>query len=264
MDCACGHHHQSPVDQSGQPVPLSRPLVTMHGRLICADMGQMLSALDLLPDHVQQSRAEPGCLRFDVGQGDDPLIWSVDEIFADEDAFAAHQVRTADSQWARDSCQIGRDYHRYDVMPLIRLERPQDEDALDRLLTRSFGGPSEARLVRALRAAGDLAVSVVAHVQGLPVGHVALSPLQAARPAYALAPLAVHPALQGRGLGHALVQAALAAAGECPVVVLGDPAFYGKAGFRPAELSSSYVGLMIHGALPRNSAVTHAAAFATL
>ncbi|TJZ94100.1 GNAT family N-acetyltransferase [Paracoccus gahaiensis] len=263
MSCACGHHHPAPADVSGRPVPLARPLVALHGRLICTDMSQMLTALDLLPDHRALSRAEPGCLRFDVEQSEDPMVWTLTELFADDAAFAAHQTRTTASPWGQASRALTRDFHRHEVQPLIRSEAPGDHEALDRLLTLAFGRPDEARLLRRLRADGDLAVSLLAHAEGVPIAHVALSPLQADRPALALTPIAVHPALQRRGLGRALTAAALAAAGDRPVVALGDPGLYAGCGFLPADLASPWSGpaLQIHGALPPGSRITHAPAF---
>lgn len=266
MDCTCGHHHAPAADMGGTELTLDRPLVALHGRLICRDAAQMMLALDLLPEHARLSRAEPGCLRFEIAQADDPLVWTLDEAFADEDAFAAHQVRAADSEWGRRSADLGRDLHRHALWPRLRPEAAGDAAGIDALLQAAFGGNEEAALVRALRAEGDLTHSLLAHAGGVPVGHVALSPLTAERPALALAPLAVHPALQGRGLGSALVRAALAAAGDRAVVVLGEPGFYTRFGFVPADLASPYAGphLMIRGDLPAGSSTAHAAAFAAI
>ena len=71
--------------------------------------------------------------------------------------------------------------------------------------------------------------------------------------------------MQRRGIGRALIDAALRAA-TGPVVVLGDPTVYAGSGFVPADLASPYAGpgLQIHGSLPRGSAVTHAGAFTAL
>lgn len=265
MDCACGHAHTPALDPSGTPVLLSPAPVALHGRLICHDTAQMLTALDMLQDHADASRAEPGCLRFDIAQSDDPMVWTLSEVFADDDAFAAHQARTASSPWGLRSRDMGRDFHRHAAQVMIRPEVPSDHAALDTLLVRALDGPAEARLLRALRADGDLSHVLVAHVEGVPVGLVALSSLQAAEPAFALAPLAVHPAMQRRGIGRALIDAALRAA-TGPVVVLGDPTVYAGSGFVPADLASPYAGpgLQIHGSLPRGSAVVHAGAFTAL
>ncbi|MTH77463.1 GNAT family N-acetyltransferase [Paracoccus aestuariivivens] len=266
--CACGnhHHHHDPIP-GGTEIPLTQPLIALSGHLTCADMSQMMLALDLLPDHVALSRAEPANLRFDLSQTEDPLVWRLDELFADADAFAAHQARTKDSVWGKRSTSIKRDFVRTEALPRIRAEHPQEHASISALLRAAFGGEDEVRLVEALRQQDDLPLSLVADAAGTIVGHVALSPLQAEAPAFALAPVAVHPAAQGRGIGDALVRAALKAVEGHTVVVLGDPAYYSRFGFAPADLASPYAGphLMSLGpALPAGSAITHAKAFAGL
>ncbi|WP_373456770.1 putative quinol monooxygenase [Brevibacterium sp. 50QC2O2] len=44
------------------------------------------------PRHIELTRAEAGCLLFEVVQTGDPLIWSVAERLADESGFDAHQA----------------------------------------------------------------------------------------------------------------------------------------------------------------------------
>jgi putative acetyltransferase len=258
MTCACGHHHPTQADDSGTVAHLAIPMVALHGKLICADAGQMMTALSLLPDHMDLSRAETGCLRFDITQDEDPLVWSLSEVFADTSAFAAHQSRTADSIWGRDSTDIGRDFHRHDLHPLIRAEGPRD--VLDHLLS-----PRDLNILHRLRADGELEISLIAHVQGIPVGHIALARLSAERPALAMTPPTLHPALHGRGLDLALVYMALQAAGDCAVVAWGDAALLNKAGFRPADLDASGTSqpLYAFGDLSQGSAIVLAAAFQT-
>ena len=65
---------------------------------------------------------------------------------------------------------------------LIRPERPDDVDAIDRLTIAAFepqwfSDGSEAPIVRSLRASGDLTLSLVAEDDGDVVGHVAFSPV---------------------------------------------------------------------------------------
>lgn len=268
MTCACGHHHhpRHHHEAKGTPVPMMAPMLGLAGRLICADAGQMMTALSLLPDHIRQSREEPGCLRFEMWQDEDPLVWNLSELFLDADAFAAHGARTRASDWGRDSTGITRDLHRLEVIPVIRRETRQDLDAIDALLREAFGGEAEAQLVRRLRADGDLSLSLVADAGGTILGHAALSPLSADRPAHALAPVAVAPKAQRLGIGTALVREAVSWADEASVVVLGDPAYYGPLGFLPADLVSPYAGpgLQMIGDLPRGTAIRHAPAFAAL
>lgn len=268
--CACGHHHaHAPVlIAGGRDIALDRPLVAVEGRLICADMQQMLLALDLLPEHAGLSRAEPGNLRFDLQQDDDPLVWRLDELFTDADAFASHQARSADSRWGKDSAGITRDITRSDILPRIRPEAAQDQTALRGLLRRAFKTDAEAQLLDRLRDAGDLAASLVADAHGTVIGHLALSPLAASRPALALAPVAVAPAMQRRGIGAALIREAIRQfSDDHLIVVLGDPAYYARFGFAPVAWTSPYAGPALQALgpdLPADLTITHAPAFGAM
>ena len=268
MTCACGHHHahHPRPDHTGTPMAMAMPMLGVTGRLICQDAAQMMTALDLLPEHISLSRAEPGCLHFDIWQDDDPLVWHLAELFADADAFAAHTARTRASAWGQASGGIRREFQPRDVTPRIRRETRHDLEAIDRLLHDAFGGEDEGQLVRRLRADGDLTLSLVADAGGTLIGHVALSPLEAAAPAYALAPVAVASKAQHRGVGAALIRQALDWADGVPVVVLGHPGYYASLGFKPADLDSPYAGLALQmiGDLPRGSAIRHAPAFTGL
>lgn len=78
------------------------------------------------------------------------------------------------------------------------------------------------------------------HVDGEVIGHVVCTRAHVGRdqPALALGPLAVVPDHQRVGVGHALMHTVLGAAeavDETLVGVLGDPAYYGRFGFRPAS-----------------------------
>lgn len=113
---------------------------------------------------------------------------------------------------------------------IIRAYVPKEESAVRDLLTRAFGQSDEADLVNALRATGDMALELVAENRKRVVGHVALSRLQTPKGWLALAPLCADPKMQGKGIGSVLCQMALQYA-NAPVVVLGEPAYYGRFGF---------------------------------
>lgn len=126
----------------------------------------------------------------------------------------------------------------------IRDERPGDAAAIRDLLVAAFAGPAEADLVERLRADGDVVLELVAIAGDAVVGGVVFSRLavttvpERALVARVLAPLAVAPDRQRRGIGTALVREGLArldAAGTDLVLVLGDPDYYGRFGFRPGR-----------------------------
>lgn len=64
-----------------------------------------------LPEHMRLTRAEPGCLRFEVVQDpEQPTRFLVSEVFADRTAFEAHQRRAASSPWAKITAGMPRHY----------------------------------------------------------------------------------------------------------------------------------------------------------
>ncbi len=116
-----------------------------------------------------------------------------------------------------------------------------DRAAIDALLITAFPTAGEAARVHALRARGELWTSLVADVGGALAGHVAFSPVTidgVTVRATGLGPLAVAPSRRKRGVADALVRAGLEArraAGDELIVVLGEPAYYRRFGFRPAS-----------------------------
>src|SRR5262249_37761115 len=130
------------------------------------------------------------------------------------------------------------------AMVEIRPVTPEDMSAVRRVHDQAFAGsPVEAKLVSLLHAAGNAPVSLVATLGGRIVGHVLLSAvsLEPAGPdfhAAGLAPIGVVAEYQKQGIGSALIRAGLEAcrtAGYNIVVVLGDPAYYRRFGFRRAS-----------------------------
>jgi putative acetyltransferase len=114
----------------------------------------------------------------------------------------------------------------------VRPEAPEDREAVARVVEAAFGRRDEAELVEALRADPAWELSLVAEEGGEVVGHVLFT--RASEGFLALAPLAVQPERQGAGVGRALVEEGLRRLEGRPVLVLGDPAYYGRFGFEPA------------------------------
>lgn len=121
----------------------------------------------------------------------------------------------------------------------FRPETPADRDAIRQVNQDAFGGDEEARLVDALREGGYVRLSLAAEAEGRIVGHIVFSELailtdDGAVAALALAPMAVLPELQRRGIGSELVRRGLDACGQQGhriVIVLGHPEFYPRFGF---------------------------------
>ncbi|WP_267421946.1 MULTISPECIES: putative quinol monooxygenase [unclassified Curtobacterium] len=92
------------------PEPHPAAEVRCSGRLVCATEDEADTVRRHLPDHVRLTRAEAGCIAFDVLETDDALVRSVAERFTDQDAFERHQHRVAGSEWGRATAGIERRY----------------------------------------------------------------------------------------------------------------------------------------------------------
>lgn len=163
----------------------------------------------------------------------------------------------------------------------IRPETPADVDAITALTAAAFlNAPhtshTEHFIVNALRAAGQLRVSLVAEEGATLLGHVALSPVTVSDGSadwYGLGPISVAPAHQGQGIGSALMQQALAALqtlGAAGCVLLGDPGYYARFGFAPQPglvldgvPPEYFMALRLGGLLPQGTVQYHAAFEAT-
>lgn len=84
--------------------------VTLSGEMVCASSAEAKVVEHMLPQHVLSSRAEPGCLFFEVTRCGSSLAWDVAERFDNEDSFHAHQARVAESAWGAQTATIRRDY----------------------------------------------------------------------------------------------------------------------------------------------------------
>ncbi len=140
--------------------------------------------------------------------------------------------------------------------PSIRAEAPADVEAIEAVTLAAFrtaehSNGQEQAIVRRLRQAGALSVSLVAERGGAILGHVAVSPvrLSGGEPDwFGLGPVSVHPHFQRKGIGRRLVAQALdelRARGATGCVVLGDPAYYRRFGF------AAMPGLVLPGVPPQ-------------
>ncbi len=129
-------------------------------------------------------------------------------------------------------------------MHIIEATPPDLDDVL--LVEReAFGGDEEAGLVRDLlndRSAQPV-LSLLARERERPVGHILFSAARIEGPregasASILAPLAVVPGAQRRGIGGRLIEHGMLRLGEWGVdlvFVLGHPGYYPRHGFEPAS-----------------------------
>jgi putative acetyltransferase len=135
----------------------------------------------------------------------------------------------------------------------IRPAANGDAAGIRAVLTSCFPTAAEADLVERLAADGDLVLSYVAIVDDELVGTIAFGRMKveadgARVPALGLAPLAVLPSHQRRGIARRLIECGLAAAngrGTQLVFVMGEPELYGRFGFRTesaAPFASPYAG----------------------
>ena len=128
--------------------------------------------------------------------------------------------------------------------PHIHAELPGDAPAIHTVTVEAFqdaphSDHNEQFIVESLRHAGALTVSLVAEDQGKIIGHVAVSPVSISDGStdwYGLGPISVLPAAQGQGVGSLLMQEALhqlREQGATGCVLLGDPSYYARFGFKP-------------------------------
>ncbi|WP_390675690.1 GNAT family N-acetyltransferase [Algisphaera agarilytica] len=128
---------------------------------------------------------------------------------------------------------------------LVTLRDADEADAKDLIAVHAAAFPTdaEAKLVAELLDGYDVLFSIAAECDGRIVGHALLTGMThedggSVRGLVGLAPIAVHPDFQGRGIGKALVREAIR---QCKanrvtaLFVLGEPGYYGPMGFQPAS-----------------------------
>jgi predicted N-acetyltransferase YhbS len=166
-------------------------------------------------------------------------------------------------------------------MALIRKEVAADAAAIDALTVSAFRAAAhtshtEQFIIRALRSAGQLAVSLVAVEDEKLIGHVAVSPVEITDGTpgwYGLGPISVAPERQAQGVGTVLMEHALSeltVLGAAGCVVLGEPSYYSRFGFMaepalvlPGVPAEYFQAISLNGSLPRGEVKYHEAFNAT-
>jgi putative acetyltransferase len=129
-------------------------------------------------------------------------------------------------------------------MATVREELPEDIDAIRLVNIQAFDRTEEADVIDKLRENCSDLLSLVAVRQNEIVGHTLFSPAivegeDRTTRGMGLAPVAVRPDCQRRGIGSELIRAGIAElkSRRCPlVIVLGHPQYYPRFGFERASL----------------------------
>ena len=117
---------------------------------------------------------------------------------------------------------------------IIRKETTSDIDAITQVTIAAFktlpiSNHTEQFIIKALRAAGALTLSLVAEINNRVVGHVAFSPIiisDGTKDWYGLGPVSVSPDYQKQGIGKSLVNEGLSLLkdmGGKGCALVGDP-----------------------------------------
>ena len=124
----------------------------------------------------------------------------------------------------------------------IRPEESEDRKGIRHVNIKAFETDAEANIIDALRESGIPLISLVAEENGEIVGHILFSSVtldgsKSNISIAGLAPMAVLPDWQNKGVGSKLVEEGLKQckqSGYAAVVVLGHPGYYPRFGFVPS------------------------------
>ena len=159
----------------------------------------------------------------------------------------------------------------------IRKELQTDKSAISSVTEAAFKEASHSShtehfIVNALRKNNVLTISLVAEASGAIIGHVAISPVSisdGAKKWFGLGPISVLPKHQRQGIGSQLMKQVLSELkdlGASGCVVLGDPNYYGRFGFKvdpnlvfPGVPSEYFQALSYTSEIPQGEVAYHEA-----
>ncbi len=135
---------------------------------------------------------------------------------------------------------------------VIRPENESDTEAISKVTKAAFetlpiSHHTEQFIIKALRNAHALTISLVADAKKAVVGHIAFSPVTISDGSggwYGLGPISVLPELHKQGIGKSLMREGLSllkSMGAKGCMLVGDPGYYERFGFR------SIPGLVVEG-----------------
>ena len=147
---------------------------------------------------------------------------------------------------------------------IIRKETTSDIEAITRVTIAAFkalpiSNQTEQIIIKELRAAGALTLSLVADMDGRVVGHIAFSSViisDGTKDWYSLGPVSVLPEYQKQGIGTSLINEGLSLlkqSGGQGCALVGDPNYYSRFGFKNyPELVHEGIPQEVFLALPLN------------
>jgi putative acetyltransferase len=150
---------------------------------------------------------------------------------------------------------------------ILREETTADIDAITEVTIAAFknlpvSNQTEQFIIKALRSADALTISLVAEIDERVVGHIAFSPVvisDGTKDWYGLGPISVLPEYQKQGIGKSLINEGLSLLkkmGGQGCALVGDPNYYKRFGFKNfPELVHEGIPQEVFLALPFNEKV---------
>jgi putative acetyltransferase len=150
---------------------------------------------------------------------------------------------------------------------ILRQETTADIDAITEVTISAFknlsvSNQTEQFIIKALRSADALTISLVAEIDERVVGHIAFSPVvisDCTKDWYGLGPISVLPEYQKQGIGKSLINEGLSLLkkmGGQGCALVGDPNYYKRFGFKNfPELVHEGIPQEVFLALPFNEKV---------